>query len=192
MNKDVLSMARVQFVCLGLMALGLALLTIYFLSYRFLYPELIQVVEEHQTADNQSEIMSMVAKLMERVQKDPQDKQSLLTLAHVFMKMEVWDQAISFWEKFLQLSPTDQQARQQLAWCYFKAKEFSQARDELALVLAKEPDNIYALYNQGIIYKYFLHQPALGNQRFQRIVALGPKKGKEDIFAKAKEELAQK
>jgi len=55
-------------------------------------------------------------------------------------------------------------------------------------VLKKDPNDVLAHYNMGILLKHYMQKPAEGDAHFRRVVQLNPKD--EDVLKSAQEELA--
>ncbi|MFW6314441.1 MAG: tetratricopeptide repeat protein, partial [Desulfohalobiaceae bacterium] len=125
---------RASKVVLPLMLAGLLLLLGYSVVYQVQNPGLTQQARQRpenqtqgQDQEQTQEMMEMVSSLMQRVQEDPQDVESLEQLGLIFMRMEAWERAAQFWKRVLEQEPEHLQARQQLANCYYRQEEHAQA-----------------------------------------------------------------
>ena len=70
----------------------------------------------------------------------------------------------------------------------FERKEYDLAKKSFDVVLKKEPNDVLAHYNMGILLKHYMKKPAEGDQHFRRVVQLGT--ADPDVLKSAQEELA--
>ena len=126
--------------------------------------------------------------LMATMEKNPNDPKVLLELGNTFMMMQAWDKALEFLEKAEKLTPGDVQVHRALGMVRFERKEYPLARKSFDLVLKKEPGDVLAHYNMGILLKHYLKKPAEGDAEFRRVVQLGS--DDPEILKSAEEELA--
>jgi cytochrome c-type biogenesis protein CcmH/NrfG len=148
---------------------ALVLMVGYSVAYRWANPSLT-IHRSHSHAPEQNDMTDMIGSLMQRLEHNPEDADALRGLGQAFMRMQAWSQARRFWERLVAVEPGNTDARQRLAMCLFRLEEYAAAADELTQVLQTEPDNGYALFNLGVLYTHYLHDPKQGTAYFQSIV----------------------
>ena len=131
--------------------------------------------------------MDHLRELMQTMEKNPNDPKVLLELGNTFMMMQAWDKALEFLDKAVKLTPGDLQAQKALGMVRFERKEYPLARKTFELVLAKDPSDVLAHYNLGVLLKHYMQKPAEGDQHFRRVVQLGAQN--PEIMKSAQEEL---
>lgn len=161
---------------LVLTAISLVCVLVYSLAFRVQHPFLTEQRRERPGQQQQAserpsqEAMDRIASLMSRIQEDPQDVQALSEVARLFMSMQSYERAATFWERVLRVTPDRTAPRQRLAMCYYRLKRYEDAAKELRRVLEQEPDNAYAHYNLGVLLSRFLQQPDQGRRHFRRVL----------------------
>lgn len=90
-----------------------------------------------------------------RLQSDPDDLSSEIALATLYDNLSQQNAtylpyAIKHWERVLELSPEDTDARTDLATDYFRSRRTDLAIREVRQVLARDPDHVTANLNLGI------------------------------------------
>jgi tetratricopeptide (TPR) repeat protein len=103
--------------------------------------------------------IATITRLMERLQENPEDREALRRLANAFTAMQAWERASSFWQRLVSLDQDDLKARQNLAMTYFRMGEHRAAAEELEIVLQRDAGGVYAHFNLGILYGYYLESP---------------------------------
>lgn len=119
-------------------------------------------------ADNQS--MGMITALMQKLQDDPNDVHTLHTLAEQFMRMQAWDRAEALLSRALVVEPANVSVLNLMGIVEFNLQRYGDAAEKFELLLAKEPDNLMARYNLGVLYGHFLDDKAKGREHFQAVV----------------------
>lgn len=92
-----------------------------------------------------------------RLQGNPKDPETQKALAVLYDQMSETNvayipYATKHWEAYLQINPTDANARTDLATLYFRSGRFDQAIAEVTQVLRADPNHINANFNLGIFY----------------------------------------
>jgi len=132
--------------------------------------------------------MEQLRGLMAKMQENPNDPKVLLELANTFMMMQAWDKALEFVTLAEKAAPGNMDVQRASGMVRFERKEFDLARKAFEVVLKKEPDDVLAHYNMGILLKHYMKKPAEGDAHFRRVVQLNPKD--QDVLKSAQEELA--
>ena len=84
-----------------------------------------------------------------------------------------WEEALTYTEKGVQLSPDYTDAKVRLAEVYFQLKRYQDAVNIATAALQKEPNNIQALQFRGSAYGAG-KQPQLAEQDFKKILEIDP------------------
>jgi len=132
--------------------------------------------------------MTHLRELMTTIEKNPNDPKVLFELGNTFMMMQAWDKALEYLDKAAKLSPEDLQVQRALGMVRFERKEYPLARKSFERVLKKEPGDVLAHYNMGILLKHYMKLPAEGDAHFRKVVQLGGSNDPE-ILKSAEEEL---
>jgi len=132
--------------------------------------------------------MEQLRGLMRKMEENPNDPQVLVELANTFMMMQAWDKALEFLTMAEKAAPDDANVHRGMGMVRFERKEYDLARKSFDRVLKKDPDDVLAHYNMGILLKHYMKKPAEGDAHFRRVVQLGPQD--QDVLKSAQEELA--
>ncbi len=89
--------------------------------------------------------------LRTRLSKAPEDTLHLFQLAVLLVQKGAFDEAATYFEKYLKLHPTGRQAYLELAQIYSTKQQWQQAADVMKRMLEYFPDDAAALYNLGAI-----------------------------------------
>jgi tetratricopeptide (TPR) repeat protein len=114
-------------------------------------------------------------------QEDPRDTTARLNMGGVLLKAGAYPKAEEQFRAILQVSPDDIDAQVGLAAAVrgeADAKnpgaKLEEARSLLSKVLERDPHNISALFNLGVLYADFLKKPAEATPLFQRFLSDAP------------------
>ncbi len=132
--------------------------------------------------------MEQLRGLMAKMQENPNDPKVLLELANTFMMMQAWDKALEFVTLADKAAPGNLDVQRAAGMVRFERKEYDLARKAFETVLKKEPGDVLAHYNMGILLKHYMKKPAEGDAHFRTVVQLNPKD--QDVLKSAQEELA--
>ncbi|MDO8963443.1 MAG: PIN domain-containing protein [Coriobacteriia bacterium] len=107
--------------------------------------------------DQLSVEQQQVLNYLYRLQTNPKDIETQRALAVLYDGMSEQNvnyvpYAIKHWEQVVQLAPTDEDARTDLATLYFRAGRLDQAVQEVTQVLRQDPNHINANFNLGVFY----------------------------------------
>ncbi|MBI4548046.1 MAG: tetratricopeptide repeat protein [Ignavibacteriae bacterium] len=129
-----------------------------------------------------AELINEIETLQKRVDNNPNDTQALLRLANVLHDVKFFPRAIEVYERYLELDPSDPDARVDLGISYFelsmadtvRGNEYIQAaRNEMEKALRYAPQHQLALFNLGIVS---LHSGDIeeANGWFKKCIAINP------------------
>jgi len=92
-----------------------------------------------------------LAGLKEAVDKNPSDTLAMREYADFLSASHKMNEAISYYEKILEINPKRADIRFSLAVIYFNKQDYQKCEDENNKVLTFDPKNQMALYNLGAI-----------------------------------------
>jgi tetratricopeptide (TPR) repeat protein len=98
-----------------------------------------------------AEYRKRMAELKDAVEKNPQDTLALKNYAEFLSASHKMDDAITYYNKILQVDPKRDDIRFALALIYYNKQDFVKCEDENKKVLMYDPKNQMALYNLGAI-----------------------------------------
>ena len=113
-------------------------------------------------------------------QEDPRDTTARLNMGAVLLRAGAYPKAAEQYRAILQLSPDDASAMVGLAAAIrgeadpAHAGRLEEARALLDKALERDPHNVAALYNMGVLYTDFLKKPAEGKPYFTRFLDDAP------------------
>jgi tetratricopeptide (TPR) repeat protein len=114
-------------------------------------------------------------------QDDPRDTTARLNMGGVLLKAGAYAKAEEQYRAILQVSPDDIEAQIGLAAAVrgeadpkSPGAKLEEARSLLTKVLDRDPHNIAALYNLGVLYADFLKRPQDATPLFQRFLSEAP------------------
>ncbi|GAU07686.1 tetratricopeptide repeat protein [Desulfoplanes formicivorans] len=156
------------------------------LVHRLTHPFLdIREGSVHQKMDQGP--MADISRLMQQVEEHPEDLEALRGLGNAFMHMNAWDRALVFWNRVLTIEPHDAMALNQKGVCLFRKQDYPASAATFSQLLELEQDNVYALFNLGVLHRHFLGNPAKGEAFLKRILEMDAVS--QDILDAVKQEL---
>jgi len=132
--------------------------------------------------------MEQLRELMRKMEENPNDPKVLVELANTFMMMQAWDKSLEFLTTAEKAAPGDADVQRAMGMVRFERKEYELAQKSFDIVLKKDPNDVLAHYNMGILLKHYMKKPAEGDAHFRRVVQLNPQD--QDVLKSAQEELA--
>jgi tetratricopeptide (TPR) repeat protein len=174
-------------------------------AYRMNHPNLfVQVKQQHTANDGHDHgdgaapagmgqgmagTMAKVKEYMARVDADPDDVEALTGLGNAFLMMRAWDRALDALERANQLRPGDTGLLKGMGIAYFNKKEFDKAAETYQAILAADPGDTLAMFNLGVINKYYFKKPDVARTYFEKVLSL--EKDDAEMLKMARQELAQ-
>ena len=98
-----------------------------------------------------AEYRERMAKLKDAVEKNPEDTLALKNYADFLSASHKMDDAITYYNKILQVDPKRADIRFSLAVIYYNKQDFAKCENENNQVLRFDPNNQMALYNLGAV-----------------------------------------
>ena len=175
MNKPSLYPSRgLPRVLLLFVSLGFALMLGSGLVYRIEQPGLVVPAQEERGSapdTTQGEAAaSPFAQLMQQLDKNPSDYNTLIALTFLFLDNEDWENAEVFGVQAVTAKPSAMQAHYALGLAFNglgKSEEAAQSLEK-AVKLEDKPEIRYSL---GILYAYYLNKKAEAREHFSKGLA---------------------
>ena len=108
-------------------------------------------------------------------------------MGNSFLMMRAWDRAIAPLVKADELKPGDTEVLKALGIAYFNKEDFVKASAAYDSILEIDPNDTLALFNLGVIFKYYFEKPEPAKVYFEKVLAI--EKDDAEIIKMAKEEL---
>lgn len=95
--------------------------------------------------------LNEITELENTVKANPNDKSSIVQLANLLQDSGLYDRAIIYYKKYLELDPTDSNARVDMGICFYNVNDFQSAIAEMEAALKYQPKHQLAHLNLGIV-----------------------------------------
>jgi tetratricopeptide (TPR) repeat protein len=109
------------------------------------------LVDQVQGSGVNLDNIQKINELEARVKANPNDKESILALAHLKNDSGMYQQAIVNYKQYLTMQPGDADARVDLGVCYYSLGDFKTAISEMETALKYNPHHQIAFLNLGIV-----------------------------------------
>jgi cytochrome c-type biogenesis protein CcmH/NrfG len=119
------------------------------------------------------------------LQNNPNDSEALLKMANIYFEANAvaaqsdagaainnGQQGIRYYERYLKISPHDNDARADLATLYFATGQTDRAIQEVGIVLQRDKNHVNANYNLGMFYGQGRRDYATAQRQFEKVIAL--------------------
>jgi len=119
------------------------------------------------------------------LQTNPNDPEALLKMANIYFDahevaantdavaaQSYGQQGIRYYERYLKISPQDNDAHSDLATLYFDTAQIDRAIQEVQQVLANDPNHVKANYNLGLFYARGRRDYKAAKLQFEKVLAL--------------------
>jgi tetratricopeptide (TPR) repeat protein len=133
--------------------------------------------------------MSQIKTFMDAVEKNPNDVESLINLGNAFLMMRAWDRALEPLEKANSLQPGNVNVLKSIGIAHFNKEDFVGASKAYDQILEVKPDDTLALFNLGVIFKYYFEKPDQAQIYFEKVLNL--EKEDAELIKMAKQELSK-
>lgn len=176
--------ARAVIVILGL---GLAVMLAASLKERFENPHLSVVVEPRPVmSDAAGADAQSIGALMRKVAANPQDVDALVHLVEHLVAAQNWQAAETFAQRAVALDSANPAPLYLLGVILHNQERHKEAAETLESVL-KLKDEASVRYSLGVLYAYFLQEPAKGREHLA--AGLADPAGSEELKASIRQEL---
>jgi cytochrome c-type biogenesis protein CcmH/NrfG len=99
-------------------------------------------------------MVAEINQLKLRLQQDPTDLKAATRLAHLHHDAQMWDQAVIFYKKAIELSPQDPDLHTDLGICYRGLGRFDEALARFAEARALNPAHWQSLFNSAVVLAF--------------------------------------
>jgi len=119
------------------------------------------------------------------LQVNPNDSEALLRMANIYFDtnaataqtdagaaINYGQQGIRYYERYLKLSPQDNDARADLATLYFATAQTDRAIQEVGTVLQRDSNHVQANFNLGLFYAQGRRDYPAAQTQFEKVIAL--------------------
>lgn len=170
----------------GAVLVGLLAMFLWTFAYRVDNPSLTQTprqkvqhstedghdhTEEELAAMNGEGGMKMITALMQKLQENPNDVPTLITLGEQFMRMQQWERASQLLDRAMAAAPGNHQVLNMKGIVDFNMQKYREAADKFEMILELDPDTVLAHYNLGILYGHFLEDKDKARANFEKVLA---------------------
>ena len=150
---------------------------------------------QQQAAEAQAAVEQSAAPLLEAVNKNPNDYDSLVKLGNVFYDGQQFANAIQYYERALAIQPENVDVRTDMGTAYWYSGNADKALSELQTSLKYKPGHPQTLFNLGWVRWQGKADPKGAIEAWQQLLKANPdypqKDQVEKYIAKAKEHAAR-
>jgi tetratricopeptide (TPR) repeat protein len=104
-----------------------------------------------QTVGTGAPMMAEINGLKDRITKDPKDLAAWARLANLYQDAGMYEPAVSFYQRALDLAPTDPNLLTDAAICYQDLRQFDKALELLERAQKSDPSHWQSLYNIVVV-----------------------------------------
>jgi tetratricopeptide (TPR) repeat protein len=104
-----------------------------------------------QTVATGAPMMAEINALKDRITKDPKDLSAWARLANLYQDAGMYEPAVSFYQRALDLAPADANLLTDAAICYQELRQFDKALELLERAQKSDPSHWQSLYNIVVV-----------------------------------------
>lgn len=116
--------------------------------------------------------MARIKEFMAQVEANPDDVDALVGLGNAFLMMRAWDRALEPLERANRLSPGNVDVLKGIGIARFSQEDYVKASAAYDEILAVKPGDTLALFNLGVIFKYYFEKPDQARTYFEKVLEL--------------------
>lgn len=151
--------------------------------------------QQQPSADAQAALAQAAAPLLDAVNKDPNDYDSLVKLGNLYYDAQQFPNAIQYYERSLALHPENPDVRTDMGTAYWYAGNADKALSSMETSLKYRPDHPQTLFNLGWVRWQGKADPKGAIEAWEKLLKSNPnypqKQQVEQYIAKAKEHAAR-
>lgn len=142
-----------HFLMLGIFAIGLILIFVFY-AHETSNTKDINIQDQQQNLETGPDLSKLedINRLESELKNDPDNKEKLLHLAHLNHDSKFFEKAIGYYERYLKLNPTDNDAEVDMGVCYFELNQLDKAENIFTNVIKKNPKHQVAYFNLGVVH----------------------------------------
>ena len=126
-------------------------------------------------AEGGAPMMREINGLKQMLQEDPQNIAALTRLANVYHDVAMWDQAVDYYQRVLEITPDDPDLITDLGICYRGQREFDKALVQFDRAHEINPNHWQSLFNMVIVAGFDLGQYDRAEIALQKMEVMQPK-----------------
>jgi Flp pilus assembly protein TadD len=96
-------------------------------------------------------MLQEIASLRRVIEQQPDNLQALTRLANLYHDAQMWNEAIGFYERALEVSPGDPNLMTDMGICFQGLQQFERALELFRTAHASHPDHWQSLYNTAVV-----------------------------------------
>lgn len=150
---------------------------------------------QQPTAEMQAAVAQAAAPLLEAVNKNPKDYESLIQVGNVFYDGQQFPNAIQFYDRALAIHPENPDVRTDMGTAYWYTGDADKAVAAMETSLKYRPGHAQTLFNLGWVRWQGKQDPKGAIEAWQQLLKANPdypqKQQVEQYIAKAKEHAAK-
>jgi cytochrome c-type biogenesis protein CcmH/NrfG len=103
-------------------------------------------------------MMAEIRALRKQIADDPQDSAAIVRLAHLYHDVQMWDDAIGYYEMALEIDPQQPDLLTDMGICYRGKQEYDTALELFNRASALDPAHWQSLFNVVVVAGFDLKQ----------------------------------
>jgi tetratricopeptide (TPR) repeat protein len=119
-------------------------------------------------------MVAEINRLKQKLQENPEDGETLVRLAHLYHDASMWQQAVDYYERALELSPHDPDLLTDAGICYRGMQEFDRALESFDRAHRADPRHWQALFNTVVVATFDVGRFDLAVEALDAIEAMDP------------------
>ena len=121
-----------------------------------------------------------INQLKRMVQDDPQNVAAFVRLGNLHYDVQMWDQAVGYYETAVELQPDNPDVMTDLGVCYRGLGQYEQALEMFEGPTSVKPDHHQSLFNVVIVAGFDLKQWDRADAALQSLEAMNPRPPRTD------------
>jgi cytochrome c-type biogenesis protein CcmH/NrfG len=101
-------------------------------------------------------MMAEINALKRRLQEDPRDAAALKRLANIYHDVAMWDQAVGYYERAVELTPDDPDLITDLGVCYRGQRQFERALEMFERAASLDAGHVQSRFNSAVVVGFDL------------------------------------
>lgn len=133
--------------------------------------------------------MSKIKEYLAAVNENPSDVEAQVNLGKAFLLMRAWDRALTPLQKANELDPGNIDVLKAIGIAHFNKEDFTKASAAYDEILEIDPQDTLALFNQGVIFKYYFKKTDVARTYFEKVLSL--EKSDPELIQMTRQELGE-
>lgn len=120
------------------------------------------------------EVIKEMLELEQRVLKNPKDTAAWISLGNIYFDTHKHEEAISAYEKSLELKPNNSDVLTDLGIMYRSVSNYEKALDSFAKANKVDPRHENSLFNSGVVLYFDLNKKEEGRSKWLELLKINP------------------